>query len=232
MKRRQFLSTAAGTGVASTAIIGTAAAQESEGGDPRQGSGTEDDPYIVEMHTEGSEYLFDPVGLYVEPGDTVRWVNASGAHSTASYSPENPRAEVSLIPEDAEPWNSGVFQEQGATFDYTFEAEGTYDYYCEPHKTLGMVARIVCGEPGGPAEENEIPDDVGAGVLPPSDTIVEDLALSYPYFPDTGAGSLPGLAIGGISLFALANAYLLSDYDISSGRYGEDAPDDTQTGRD
>lgn len=232
MKRRQFLSTAAGTGIASTAIVGTAAAQESDSSDPRQGSGTKEDPYIVEMRTEGSEYLFDPVGLYVEPGDTVRWVNVSGAHSTTSYSPTNPRAEVSLIPEEADPWNSGTFQEQGATFDYTFDAAGTYDYYCIPHKTLGMVARIVCGEPGGPAEGGTPPDDVGAGVLPPSEKIVESKALSYPYIPETGAGSLPGLALGGIGLFAVANAYLLSDYDISSGRYGESAPDDTQTGRD
>ncbi len=33
----------------------------------------------------------------------------------------------------------------------TLETEGVYDYYCIPHEMLGMVGRIVVGEPhGGP----------------------------------------------------------------------------------
>ncbi|GGN11964.1 plastocyanin/azurin family copper-binding protein [Halarchaeum nitratireducens] len=228
MKRRQFITKAGGAGLAASGIVGSAAAQESEGDDPRTGSGTESDPYVVEMHTEGSDYLFDPVGLYVEPGDYVQWVNASGSHSTTSYSSSNPQASNDLIPEDAEPWNSGTLQEQDATFTYQFQATGTYDYYCIPHKTLGMVARIVCGEPGGPAAGEEPPDAVGSGVLPDSETIVEDLALEYPYIPDTGGGPLPGLALGGAALFGLGNVYLLSQTDRFSGRYSEDAPDDTE----
>ncbi|GGL29206.1 hypothetical protein GCM10009037_11160 [Halarchaeum grantii] len=227
MKRRQFITKAGGAGLVASGVVGSASAQEGES-DPRTGSGTQDDPYVVEMHTDGSEYLFDPVGLYVEEGDWVRWVNASGSHSTTAYSPSNPNAEVSLIPEGAEPWNSGTFQEQGATFDYQFQAAGTYDYYCIPHKTLGMVGRVVCGEPGGPAENNEIPDDVGSGILPDSETIVEEKALAYPYFPETSGGPLPSLALGAATLFGLGNVYLLSQTDRFSGRYDQDATDDTE----
>jgi len=227
MKRRQFLTkTAGGAGLLASGVAGSAAAQESE--DPRTGSGTQDDPYVVEMRTEGSEFIFDPVGLYVEPGDYVQWDNVSGNHSTTSYSEGNPEASTNLIPEAAEPWNSKVLPQGGSsTFTYQFQEPGTYDYYCIPHKTLGMVARVVCGEPGGPAEENEIPDSVGSGVMPGSDTIVEDKALAYPYFPETGGGPLPGLALGGAALFALGNVYILSQTDRFSGRYDEDVPDDT-----
>ncbi|WP_435100798.1 plastocyanin/azurin family copper-binding protein [Halarchaeum sp. P4] len=226
MKRRQFITKAGGASLAATGVVGSAAAQESS--DPRQGSGTKDDPYIVEMRTEGSEFLFDPVGLYVEKGDWVRWVNVSGSHSTTAYDPSNPNAEVRLIPEGAKAWDSGTYQEQGATFDYQFQVEGTYDYYCIPHKTLGMVGRVVCGSPGGPAENQEIPDDVGSGVMPDSETIVEEKALAYPYFPETSGGPLPNLALGAAALFGIGNVYLLSQTDRFSGRYSQDTTDDTE----
>jgi len=208
---------------------GVGAAQDAAD-DPRTGSGTADDPYVIGMYTEGTDFYFDPVGLYVEPGDTVRWVNESGSHSATAYTEDNQGASTRRIPEAADSWNSTVFSESGATFDYTFEEPGTYDYYCIPHKGLGMVARIVCEEPGGPATESDPPDDPGAGIWPPAEAITENLSLSYPYIPDSGGGGLPILAIAGVGLFGLGTAYLLSEYDIGSGRYGEDAPDDTETG--
>lgn len=132
----------------------------------------------VEMVTEGSEYYFDPIGLYVEPGTTVTWTNESGAHSSTAYADGNGGASVTRIPEGAEPWDSGTMSEQGATFEHTFETEGTYDYFCLPHETLGMVARIVVGEPGGPAEGSMPPD----GDVPESQTIVDQGTVSYSEF--------------------------------------------------
>lgn len=225
MRRRTFIATA---GTAATAGAGRTLGQD----DPRTGSGSGEDPYVVGMYTEGSDFLYDPVGLYVDPGDTVQWVNESGSHSATAYAEGNENASTRRIPEAADSWDSTVFEEQGATYEYTFEEPGTYDYYCIPHKGLGMVGRVVCDEPGGPAEESDPPDEVGSGVWPPSDAIVENLALEYPYVPDTGGGGLPWLAIGGVGLFGLGTAYMLSEFDIASGRYGEDAPDDTETGRD
>lgn len=224
MRRRAFLATA---GTAATVGVGRVAGQND---DPRTGSGTTDDPYIVGMYTEGSEFYFDPVGLYVEPGDTVRWVIESGSHSATAYTEDNPGASTRRIPAGADTWDSTVLRESGASFEYTVEQTGTYDYYCIPHKGLGMVGRIVCGEPGGPAEENEPPDDVGSGVWPPSKTITEKRAVAYPYIPESGGGGLPTLALGGIALFGLGAAYMISEYDLGSGRYDSDAPDDTETG--
>jgi uncharacterized membrane protein len=112
----------------------------------------------------GNNY-FDPIGLHVEPGTTVRFEIAAGAHSATAYE--------SRIPSDASAFDSGVISSDG--FEYTFEEPGTYDYYCIPHKSVGMVGRIVVGTPGGPAEKSPIPD----GDVPESERIVEQEAIAY-----------------------------------------------------
>jgi len=192
----------------------------------QSGSGT---THTVTMATDRGSFYYDPVGLHVEPGDTVEWVNESGQHSTTAYTQDNPRYDGSRrIPDAAQSWDSGVFEEQGATFSYTFEEPGTYDYYCIPHKTLGMVGRIVCGSPGGPAEENAFPEsDTPRGVMPPSDTIVEEGSLEWPYVPTTNHGGPPMLFWSSVGVVGLTSAYLFSVYDRASGRYAElDLPDD------
>lgn len=125
----------------------------------------------IAMMTEGSNYNFDPIGLYVEPGETITWVNESGGHSSTAYTTENPASNVRRIPDDAEGWNSGTLTEQGAEFSHTFDVEGTYDYYCIPHKTLGMVGRLVVGQPSG--DVGDPPD----GPVPSEQRIVEEGAV-------------------------------------------------------
>jgi len=131
------------------------------------------------MYTKNESYYFDPIGLHVQPGDTVKWVIKQGSHSTTSYSSGNPQASKTLIPEGANGWNSGTIS--SGSYSHTFETTGTYDYYCIPHKTLGMVGRIVCGEPGGPATQQPIPDKPKQGTVPPSDVIVQKKTVPYPY---------------------------------------------------
>jgi plastocyanin len=186
--------------------------------------------HTVTMATDRGSFYFDPVGLHVEPGDTVEWVNESGQHSATAYTGDNPRYDGERrIPADAETWDSGVFEEEGATFSYTFETPGTYDYYCIPHKTVGMVGRVVCGSPGGPAEETALPEsDTPRGVMPPSDTIVEEGSLEWPYVPTTDHGGPPMLFWSSVGVVGLASTYLFSVYDRASGRYEEsDLPDDS-----
>ncbi len=99
---------------------------------------------------DGSKVYFDPVGIHIEPGQKVRWIQISGYHSVTAYHPKNDNHEL-RIPEGAEPWDSGVLQTQtpqkGSSFEYTFVQEGVYDYYCRPHEAAGMVGRIVVGRP-------------------------------------------------------------------------------------
>ena len=97
----------------------------------------------------GEEVWFDPIGLWVPPGQTVRWVLDHDVHTTTAYHPMNDQHSL-RIPEGAEPWNSGFLVNHGAHFEVTLTVEGVYDYYCLPHEQAGMVGRIVVGRPSGP----------------------------------------------------------------------------------
>ncbi|MGH7307884.1 MAG: plastocyanin/azurin family copper-binding protein [Candidatus Rokuibacteriota bacterium] len=97
----------------------------------------------------GEEVWFDPIGLWVAPRQTVRWVLQHGVHTTTAYHPKNDHHSL-RIPEGAEPWDSGFLMTSGAHFDVTFTVEGVYDYYCMPHEVAGMVGRVVVGQPSGP----------------------------------------------------------------------------------
>jgi plastocyanin/uncharacterized membrane protein len=167
--RRQFLGlvggTAAGAGAAGIGLTGTARAAETR---------------VVSMRNN----VFDPVGLYVDPGTTVRFEIASGAHSATAYEQR--------VPADADHFDSGVIADGG--FEYTFEEPGTYDYYCSPHKAGGMVGRIVVGSPGGPAEDTPIPD----GEVPDSETIVEEGTVTDG--DGGGRGGHGGMMSGGSGL--------------------------------
>lgn len=157
--RRQFLRVV-GTGATVTASSGLATAQET--------------PVI----TIGNNY-FDPIGLYVEPGTTVRFEVETGSHSATAYEDR--------IPSTTSPFDSGVIS--SGSFTHRFESPGTYDYYCIPHKSAGMVGRIVVGQAGGPAEETSIP----AGTVPDSDEIMDRGAIPVREFEDgssTGDGMM------------------------------------------
>lgn len=159
--RRQFLGLVGAGAVASTGFAQPADAQETP---------------VVEM---GNNY-FDPIGLRVDPGTTVRFELAAGAHSATAY--------PNRIPDGASAFDSETISQ--GSFEHTFETPGTYDYYCIPHKSIGMVGRIVVGTPGGPAEESPIPD----GEVPASETIVEQGAVAYGSSSDgsetTGGGMM------------------------------------------
>jgi plastocyanin len=92
---------------------------------------------------------FDPIGLLVEPGQRLRWVNEANVHTTTAYHPVNDDHPL-RIPEAAEPWDSGYLVEPGDRFEVTLTVPGVYDYYCTPHEAAGMVGRIIVGQPAGP----------------------------------------------------------------------------------
>lgn len=225
MNRRTFLASVAGStalGATSDATAQTTAQRDAKAPASR----------VVKMKTEGSSYLFDPIGLFVNPGETVTWEIASGSHSTTSYTANNPQYDgPRLIPKGAEPWNSGVVS-GGKTFEYTFEEEGTYTYFCIPHKSLGMVGRVVCGSPGGPGETKAMPesDKPSAGIMPPSDEIVKQKRIEFPYVPNEPHGGPPLVFWGGLGAFSLTSVYLFAVYDERTSRY-EDRPEDELNNR-
>jgi plastocyanin len=110
-------------------------------------------PAVVEVllrsDPDGARVGFDPIGLRVAPGTTVRWVVEANVHTTTAYHPDNDRHAL-RIPDGARPWDSGYLLDPGQAFEVTLAVEGTYDYYCAPHEVAGMVGRIIVGHAGGP----------------------------------------------------------------------------------
>lgn len=107
---------------------------------------------IVEIRMKsdimGSHVWFDPVGILIKPGQTVRWVCIENVHTVTAYHPSNGKHSL-RIPEKAAPWDSGFIQPEGK-FEHTFTEEGVYDYFCLPHERAGMVGRIIVRKPLGP----------------------------------------------------------------------------------
>lgn len=103
------------------------------------------DSIEVGMLTNGSGSHFLPHIVHIKKGGKVTWKLENGAHDTNAYHPDNNKP--LRMPEDAEPWSTEIFSEEGRTFEKTFEKEGIYDYFCTPHESVGMIGRVVVGEP-------------------------------------------------------------------------------------
>jgi plastocyanin len=140
--------------------------------------------------SDGSRVWFDPVGLVVEPGQTVRWVNRDNvnSHTSTAYHPANfdkPRR----LPEAAAPWDSDYLL-PGEAFEVTLTEPGVYDYFCVPHEHAGMVGRIVVGSAqpqgwsDGPGARDGIPDVALRGF-----PAVEDILQKRVVRREPGAGS-------------------------------------------
>lgn len=99
--------------------------------------------------TLGTKVWFDPIGIRIEPGQTLRFIVHANVHTTTAYHPRNDLHSL-RIPEGAEPWDSGFLVNPGSHFEVTLTVSGVYDYFCAPHEAAGMVGRIVVGQPAGP----------------------------------------------------------------------------------
>ena len=140
------------------------------------------------------QWFYDPIGLFIEKGQTVRWIGTKWGTTVTSFHPSNSNHEL-RIPENAQPFDSGLLGEDSSrynAFEWTFDVEGTYDFFSRNHEPLGMVGRIVVGSPGGPAETH--PPGYGAKegrapVFPaqakflaaiPSEEILKKKTIPYP----------------------------------------------------
>lgn len=128
----------------------------------------------------GARVWFDPLGLRVPAGTTVRWVLVEGVHTTTAYHPANgdlPRR----MPEGVRPWDSGYLTEAGATHEVALEVEGVYDFFCRPHEAAGMVGRIVVVPEAGAREDGAT--DAGAptpGAAAASEDVSPAAAEAFP----------------------------------------------------
>jgi len=80
---------------------------------------------------------FIPDTLTVKEGTTVTWVNQDTYIHTVT-SGRSPGEQSGLF-------DSGNLN-KGQTFSFTFDKAGTYDYFCIPHFSMGMIGKIVVTE--------------------------------------------------------------------------------------
>lgn len=118
VSRRRFLQTAAGATTMAGAID-TATAQD----DGSSGGGTK----TVTVGPGGS-LTFDPETLTIAPGTKVKFTWDSGGHNV------NPKSGD---------WGHKPIEDKG--FSYTtppFQQTGSQKYWCDPHKSAGMIGTI------------------------------------------------------------------------------------------
>ena len=104
----------------------------------------------MQGNADGSHVWFDPIGIWIAPGRTVRWTNLDpgNSHTATAYHPRNAGHPL-RIPAGAEPWDTDYLLPD-ESYAVALAVEGVYDYFCAPHEAAGMVGRIVVGRPGGP----------------------------------------------------------------------------------
>ncbi|HET9332054.1 MAG TPA: plastocyanin/azurin family copper-binding protein [Gemmatimonadota bacterium] len=172
--RRQFLQ-AGGLALAGLALPTSLfdLDRANAGGQPGRSSGT----VTIRMRSDdrGARVWFDPVGVRVPPGATIRWLLDANVHSATAYHPANGYAP--RIPPDAPPWDSGLMTVPGQAFAVQLDVPGMYDYFCAPHELAGMAGRIVVAARGTRASEVVVPG-------PPPEGLRAASAASLAVLPD------------------------------------------------
>jgi plastocyanin len=192
LTRRRLLQTAAGAGAA----VGAA------------GSARGQQTHTVDMT---DQLVFDPDDLTIAPGDTIVWENVGTiGHSVTAYEED--------IPSEAEYFASGGFDEEsaarsaysagdpesgdvvgGESYQHTFEVEATYDYFCIPHESVGMIASVDVTAGGasddGGAPVPQVPDVAKTILIAATAALVGVVGLAYfflkyggDYGPEDGSG--------------------------------------------
>jgi halocyanin-like protein len=141
--RRTFLRGAGGIVITSVVAGCTSGSSSSAGNEPssvdewlsetKNYDGTTPDwtgtkTVTVEVGPKQNEYVFVPAAIEVSPGTTVTWEwIGEGTHNVVG---------------SGEQFKSGP-PESGAIFEHTFETAGTFYYYCDPHRSMGMKGVII-----------------------------------------------------------------------------------------
>lgn len=118
MERRGFVYLGVGA-VAGTVLAAVAAAC----GDDEDMTG----PDTLEIRIVDN--AFQPATATIQRGTRVRWRKTTSTFHT-------------VTPDGHSEWQRWTTND-GTSFEHTFNTAGTFAYYCEPHRSLGMVGRII-----------------------------------------------------------------------------------------
>lgn len=95
-----------------------------------------------DLMIETKNLKFDPDFAVIEKGDLVRWFNNEGV-------PHNVNGQTSNYPNNPASIFSGTAQSGPWEFDFTFDADGFYDYHCDPHLGVDMIGALAVYDPEG-----------------------------------------------------------------------------------
>ncbi|MGY8669772.1 MAG: plastocyanin/azurin family copper-binding protein [Candidatus Poseidoniales archaeon] len=96
---------------------------------------------------DSTNLRFSPSTVTINEGDTIRFF------WDGQFLPHN-------AVEENETFDSGdTASDEDYPFVFVFGLNGTFDYHCEPHRSLGMVGQIIVN-PLPPAENNTTEDDL------------------------------------------------------------------------
>lgn len=85
----------------------------------------------VEVGPGQSELTFAPAAIEISPETTVTWKwIGGGSHN--------------VVATDGQ-FDSGAPESSGS-FEYSFETTGTFYYYCDPHRSMGMKGAVVVAD--------------------------------------------------------------------------------------
>ena len=179
--RRTFIRTIAGA-TAVAGATGTAAAQEGGGGNAsgdgnESGGGGGGVSQTVQV-APGGQLVFEPEEIQIEPGGTVEWVWGSGGHNVA--------------PQDSKDWGHQPLENEGFTWQHTFEEEGEYPYGCTPHVSAGMVASVIVGSGGGGGSQTVLPSSAKSIGVAATAAMLSTLGLAYFFMRYGGDYERPG----------------------------------------
>ncbi len=114
------------TGLGFAALMTLLVAACSEHQDPTDpGDGTDS---VVEINLV--LFAFSALEVRIAPGTTVRWRNTTATFHT-------------VTPDGHTTWTEWQTSSQGEIFEVKFPQIGTYSYFCDPHRSIGMVGTII-----------------------------------------------------------------------------------------
>ncbi len=94
--------------------------------------------YTIKMGADNGLLKFVPSELTINAGDVVKFeMNKLGPHN-AVFDKGPAGADLKKLSKDQLLFSSG----ESYTADFSGAPKGEYEYYCQPHRGAGMVAKI------------------------------------------------------------------------------------------
>lgn len=102
-----------------------------------------------------ADKTFEPGDVVIAVGDTVTWTVTKSINEPHTVTSGTPSATGNGAVFDSSKDDPGLtkLKADGGTFSFTFDKEGTFDYFCTIHPTMtGKVTVVAAGAGGGEGE--------------------------------------------------------------------------------